>query len=174
MFSTRSIANIALGVAAMIAGGFAIFQLSAIFPSPLTKFIMMAPFMGLMFYIINWRINQVKTNLMTGLVFTGIMTLMNIFMGMAILFNTLVTHVVIIIFGKNKKTRPFIASLVFSSMTGPTSVLVTKLFIGGAYDTISYWWVGIIWLVTIPLCILGILFAKRICTFLPNPTSNNH
>lgn len=174
MLSTRNIANIALGVAAMIAGGFMIFQLSAIFPSPLTKFMMMAPFMALMFYIINWRINQPNTILFTGLVFMGIMAIMNIFMGLAILLDTLFTHVLLRVIVKSDSKRPFYAALIFSSLVGPISVLVTKLFIGGAYDLFGYEWVLIIWVVTIPLCLLGVFFGKHICTFLPNPKNESH
>lgn len=174
MLSTRNIANIALGVAAMIAGGFMVFQLSAIFPSPLTKFMMMAPFMALMFYIINWRINQPNTNLFTGLVFMGIMAIMNIFMGLAILLDTLITHVLLKIIVKRESSRPFFAALFFSSLVGPISVIITKLFIGGAYDLIGYEWILIIWGVTIPLCLLGVYLGKHICTFLPNPRSESH
>jgi len=167
-FNIKELTYIALGVAAIIAGGFIIFQVSMIFPFPGVKYIMMAPYLSMMFMVIQWKINRRFVLLKAGTVFGLIMLLFNLYMGMAIIVTAILAQSTSQLFPF--KNRYFWASSLFSGYTGLSTLLISKYFIGGIYLKINMTWILVCGLICLLFGMAGAYYAKKIIVYIKRPS----
>jgi len=141
--STKEITYIGLGLAGMIVGGFAIYQVGAFFPIPGVKYILMAPVLSMTFYLLTCLLNGKHIILKTGLVFATMMTMFNIYMGLSIVLATLGSHTIQMLTKKQSY-----GAVAFSFFTGSGALLVSKYLIGGIFAQIN---------------LLGIFITSMLC-----------
>ncbi len=154
------IALIAMSVAMIIGGGIGIYMISAVFPIPGGKYIMMAPFVSTVLYIIQIKLKGNFTILKLGAVFALTMTIINVFMGIAIIVTTLLTHFSIRWIASYEK-KAFWGGVLFAGFMGLSALTITKAFIGGIVDDVPYYWfVGIGMLCSV-FGVFGTMLAKR-------------
>jgi hypothetical protein len=96
-----------------------------------------------------------------GIVFALIMSMINFFMGIAILFTTLLTELSIV-FARSRKSKAFIGSALFSGYTGVSALLITKLFLSDSFVAFSFWWIIIVGCICLIFGVAGTTFAKAI------------
>lgn len=166
----KEITYASIAVAILITGGFLIFQLSLVIPIPGVKYILMAPYLSMIIYILLSKINSKFVLLKFGTVFGLIMMLMNIYMGFTIILTSLLTQGSI--YGIKPKNRALGGSILFATYTGMTALLISKYLIGGVFLEITTNWL----LVTGILCtlfgIIGTLIAKRLMKYFFNYSYN--
>lgn len=155
------IALIAMSVAMIIGGGIGIYMISAVFPIPGGKYILMAPFVSTVLYVIQTKLRGDYTILKLGVVFALTMTIVNIFMGLAILVTTLFTQLSIHLISDHEK-KAFWGSILFAGFTGLFALTITKAFIGGIVDDVPYYWFVLIGLLCSVFGVLGTVLAKRV------------
>jgi energy-coupling factor transport system substrate-specific component len=148
---TKVITNIAMGVGALIVGGLAIFSLSRAIPFPGGKYLLMSPYLSMVMYVIMRKAPSSLTPFMVGAVFGGIMTFVNIFMGIAIV-STGIGASLMTMLTSHKKMKMIVGAVSFSSFTLATSLTLSKYIIGGAFERIPLWWILI-------ATLLGTLFG---------------
>lgn len=163
--STKDIANIAMGIAFLICGGFLILQLSMIFPIPGTKYIFMAPFISMVIYFILQKLEVSYGLLIIGIVFGLVMGIFSIFMTIAIVITTLLSQICVL-FIKNKKRRNIFGSVLFSMFMGLTALLVSKAFIGGPYVDIPVVWIIITGVICAMFGLVGVYIAVKIFSYI--------
>ena len=157
---SNEITTIAMGVATLIGGGMGIYFLSAFFALPGSKYLLMAPYLSTIFYVMQYKLTSKYTLLKIGTVFALIMTVINIFMGIAILLTTLLTYLTVLPF-KSLDLRAFWGSVFFSGYTGGCALMITKYFIGGL-ESVSNLWIAGIALICAGFGVLGTSVAKRV------------
>lgn len=159
--TTKEITHIALGIAALISGGFLIVQIGRTFPIPGGKYIIMAPYLSLVMYLIMSKVDAKAIVLLIGSVLAMIMSLVNLYMGLAIIVTTVLTHLMTLL-ASNKSRKRVLASITFSGFTGGISITVSKYLMGGVFEQIPSIWV----IYTSILCMimggLGVLLASKI------------
>lgn len=161
----REIVNIAIGIAALIGGGMGIYAMSAAFPIPGAKFMLMAPYLSIVLYIIQSRVRSNFVVLKLATVFALIMSFINIFMGLAIVLTGIFTQLSIVKI-KNPERRIFWGSVLFSAYTGLCALVVTKTFIGGVVASVPYWVLVGISIICGCFGIFGTKVAKRILKYM--------
>lgn len=157
----RKITYIALGISALIVGGIAIYQISALFPMPGFKYILMAPYLSMVIYIV---VSKLKTKfgiLKVGLVFGMVMATINIFMMVAIVATTFLTQISILPIPSERKGI-MVGSVLFSAYTGSTALFISKYLIGGVFAAISNGWVLAVGALCLVFGLIGTWTAKRI------------
>lgn len=157
---TRLITNVGLGVAAMIGGGFAIYQISSIFPLPGMKYIMMAPYLSMVIYILIVRVRSRFALLLIGGVFGGIMALINVIMGLSIFATALAAQLIMLPI-KPLKIRAAVGATAFGGFSGIISILISRVFID-IYKQVSYSWMVIALIIATLFGALGAYFASKI------------
>ena len=158
---TKDITYVAFGVAALIAGGFLVLTVSRIMPFPGVKFMLMAPFISMMMYILSVKIENRYAILYIGLVFAGIMTLFNIVMGISIVTTTVLTQLSIL-WIKKIKERATVGGCLYAMYTGLTALVFSKYLIGGVFEMVSYSWIIIVTLICLLFGSLGIIFGNKL------------
>ncbi len=161
---SKAITNIAIGIAAVIGGGLIIFQFSTLVPMPGMKFILMAPYLSMMFYILQMRLISQYSILQIGGLLGCIMSIINIFMGISIILTSLFSMIVTMPF-QNKKTRAAIGSIAFSGFSAITGLTVSKVFIGGIYDEVTIVWMMISFSISLILGGLGAFAANKMTKY---------
>ena len=152
---------IALSVAIMIGGGFAILQFSLFFPFPGTKYMFMSPFLSIIIYVLLFKVPHPFTALKFGLVFGFIMFLINAYMGLAILITALVTELAVFLTPQNRY-KPFFAAISFSATTTMSALFVSKYLIGGIFLEIPFFYIVIAGFISMLGGLLGTFIARRI------------
>lgn len=137
--SAKDLTISGIGIAAMIGGGYFIYQLGYLFPIPGMKYILMAPFMGAILYIITSLVKHRFSLLIIGTAFAGIMTIINIYMGIAILGTTLLSTAIQFIIPIRNKA--FTGALVFPCFSTITALFISKYMIGGVFLKINDLWI---------------------------------
>jgi len=160
----RELTYIALGAATIIVGGFGILQLSLIFPIPGTKYILMAPFLSMMFMVVQTKVDRKFVLIKLGVVFGLIMSLMNLYMGVTILVTSILAQGTSLLLPINNKY--YWGSSLFSAYTGLFALLIPKYFIGGVFEQISMLWIMAVALICFVFGLAGATYAKRIMTYL--------
>lgn len=171
----HEIAMIAVSVAMLIGGGIAIYAVSAAFPVPGAKYIMMAPLLSTVIYVIQMKLAGEYTILKLGAVFALTMAIVNLFMSAAIIATTLLTHISIA-WMKEVPRKAFWGSILFAGYTGLTALSVTKAFIGGLLDDVPYLVFVIIGMLCSVFGVLSSTIAKRIIRHLNdfNPNGDRY
>lgn len=137
---THETAMIAIGVAILIGGGLAIYIVSSALPLPGIKYVIMAPFISTVLFVVQSKLKTPHVLLKFGLVFAMIMTLMNLFMGIAILVTTTATTASVA-WITNLGKKHFWGSVLFSTYTGLFALWVSKVMIGGIFENITPMWI---------------------------------
>jgi hypothetical protein len=156
----KEITYIAVGVAAMIAGGVVIFQLSLVVPIPGVKYILMAPYLSMVIYIL---LSKVKTNyalIKIGCVFGLIMMIMNLYMGLTIIATALLSQ--LSISPIQHQSKAFYGAVLFSAYAGICALVISKYLVGGIFKEISFLWLIATGLICAAFGIIGTILAKKI------------
>ena len=155
----KDITYIALGIGALISGGIVIYQISAFLPIPGLKYILMAPYLSIVMYILLAKIGKPYTLLMVGLVFALVMVTVNVFMSIAILITTLLTQFSMFFMGSVKN---FGGAALFSANTGLCALVVSKYMIGGIFADIPTIWMGYTGLICLVFGVFGAMMGQKI------------
>lgn len=157
----HEIAIIAVSVAMLIGGGIGIYAVGSAFPIPGSKYIMMAPLLSTVIYVIQMKLMGEYTILKLGGVFALTMAIVNLFMAIAILATTLMTQLSI---GwiKDTQKKAFWGSIFFAGYTGLFALTITKAFIGGIVDEVPYFVFVIIGVLCSGFGVFGTVIAKKI------------
>jgi len=167
----KELTYISLGVAILIAGGFAILQLSMIFPIPGTKYILMAPYISMVFMVIQTKLGKQLILLKIGLTFGAIMSIFNLYMGITILLTSVLTQVTMLFLPVRK--RAFWGSSLFSLYMGLSALTVSKHLLGGIFLGISGLWILAIAFICLIFGLAGAMYARRIMTYLNTHITEN-
>lgn len=165
MTKTREITHIAIGVATLLIGGLLILQVSMILPIPGVKYIMMAPYMSMTLYILLDKLRTPYALLKIGAVFAGLMTIINVFMGLAILLTTLCTYLTTLI-KKDERVRNAIGATFFSVYTGLTALMIPKYLMGGVFANVTWQWILLAAVLCGILGTLGTYLARKLTIYL--------
>ena len=138
---TRDMTYIALGIAALISGGFIIYQASLFIAMPGVKYILMAPYLSMIMYILTAKVSVRFPVLTIGTIFGLIMMFMNLFMVAAILMTSVLTEVSTFYMGR-KESRNFIGAVLFSTYTGLSALVISKYAIGGVFASMPIEWIA--------------------------------
>lgn len=130
--NTREMTFIGAAIAVLIAGGYMIVQLTAALPIVGVKYMVIAPYLAMTLYIIMNKIDLKYDILIIGAVLSGLLSMINLYMAVAIITTSLMTQIMIISV-TNRKTRSVIGCLSFSFFTGFISILISKYLIGGVF-----------------------------------------
>jgi len=150
-----------MSVAMIIGGGIGIYMISAFFPIPGGKYIMMAPFISMILYVIQIKLKGKYTLLKIGGVFAMTMMVVNLFMGIAIIVTTVLTFISIRFISDYEK-RAFWGSVLFAGFTGLCALTITKAFIGGILDEVPYYGFIIIGGLCSLFGVMGTNLAKKV------------
>lgn len=138
--NTTTMTQIAMSVAVLIAGGSVIFFLSTFVTLPGSKYVLMAPFLGMVMTICIETIHTSWLVLKINTVFGGIMSFVNLYMGLAIWITGLLTEAIVRVI-PIKKAEAMITAIVYSAITVLTTLVICKFMIGGVvYKTITPTW----------------------------------
>lgn len=163
--TTSALTNIAMGVGALIVGGLAIFSISRIIPFPGGKYLLMAPYLSMVIYVIMHRVPRSITPFLVGGVFGGIMGFVNLFMGLSIVLTGIGAALSSVPF-KDEKHKIFIGATAFSTFTLLTSLNISKYMIGGVFETIPNWWIYAATLIGTGFGAFGALIGRHILKYL--------
>lgn len=167
MARTKDITNTAIGVAAIIGGGFVIFQFSNMFPIPGMKYIMMAPFLSLMFYILLAKLDNPFSLLRISVVFGGIMMVINIAMGSSIIVTGILAQLVILPI-KDPHMKNIVGSIAFAGLTSPVALLLSKLIIQGYFEVLTPEWMFVAFLISSTTGAMGTYLAVKLYKLVNN------
>lgn len=159
--STAEITNIAIGVGILFTGGWAILTLSRFIPFPGGKYLLMSPYSALILYLMQRKVPRFYTSFAFSLVFALIMTIINMFMGAAILLTGIMTSL-ILFFVRSEALRPTFAGVLYAAFTLITALTISKYLIGGAFLMVPNWWIGLSGVLGGIFGLLGTTAGKRI------------
>lgn len=156
---TKELTTIGISIAAVIGGGLTMYLTSSMIPVPGFKYIMLSPLLSLTIYILQRRIAQKHTIIKFGIAFSFIMSLMNIYMGLAIFMTTIMTYLSTRLIRVNP---PMSSGILFSFYTGFVSLLISKYMIGGIFQEISFVAMGVVGLFCSLFGWIGVMLGKKI------------
>lgn len=160
----KELTYISVAVATMIVGGFTIVQLSMVLPIPGVKYILMSPYLSMVIYILLSKVRQTYALLKFGVIFGGVMMMMNLYMGLAIIVTALLSQLSIMFVATGRK--PFYGGVCFSVYTGLSALLTAKYLIGGSFRLISNGWLLVTGILCLVFGAIGTLLAKKILLYL--------
>ena len=162
---TKDITYIALGIAALICGGIAIYQVSSFVAIPGVKYILLAPYLSMIMYVLISKIKVKHAVFVIGVPFGLIMVLMNVFMMVAIIMTSFLTEVSLLGVRKPEK-RAVMGAIFFSGYTGLSSLLISKYAIGGIFEQIPLNWILFTTILCISFGIIGALMGRKILRYI--------
>ncbi|MBM7561042.1 hypothetical protein [Fusibacter tunisiensis] len=165
--STSILTQIAMAVAAIIVGGYAIYIVSSQVPLPGVKYSAMAPYLSLVMAIVITFFRLKNIVLVVNSVFAMIMTLISPYMGLAIFSTGLATQVVSNLIPDRFLLKTQIVASIYSAFVAGIALQVSKYFIGGAfYDQITWPYVFLLMGIAFVLGLIGghygVLIGKRV------------
>lgn len=158
---TQIITRIAMTVAVLIAGGYAIFILSSLFPLPGVKYLLMTPYLSLIITVVLKTIHTRYVVLKINTVFALIMSIINIYMGLAILLTGICAQVVVMLLGSFKYGVQLSAAS-YSAFTVGSALLVSRFLIGGVFEHISVGWIATAAVLAFAMGLLGSILGNQI------------
>lgn len=159
--SVKDITTISIGIAALIGGGIVVYQLSAVVPIPGTKYLLMAPYLSMIVFIIMNRVKSKYAILYIGIAFGLIMSLFNLFMTIAIISTAVLSYVSMVPIRKSK-IRKIVGASLFSAYTGLSALSISKYMIGGVFERIKNEWILVVTVFCWGFGVLGVLLANKI------------
>lgn len=127
--NTSVLTQIAIAVAAIIVGGYAIYIVSSQVPLPGIKYTAMSPYLSLVIAVVLISFDIKNIILIVNAVFAMMMTIINPYMGMAILSTGVLTQMVDYLIPSGLKYRVHIVAASYSAFVAGTALTVSKLFI---------------------------------------------
>ncbi len=159
--STRDITYMAIGIAAMIVGGFVIYQISMVLPIPGVKYILMSPYLSMVIFMILSKVRQNYAMLKFGCVFGFIMCIINVFMGASILLTAFLTQgSMLAVKGHDKQV--LIGAILFSGYAGFSALAISKYLIGGVFREIPDIWLFNTGILCLGFGAIGTVFATKV------------
>lgn len=152
---------IGLSIAIIIGGGMAIYMIAAVFPLPGIKYIFVAPFVSTIFYVVQHKLKGKYILPKIGTVFGLVMSVINMYMGLAILITTFLAYISSF-YLKSESKRIFWSSAFFSGYTGLIAILVSKYLIGGVFLEIPNSMIALNSILGLIFGILGNNLAKTV------------
>ncbi|MBN2794137.1 MAG: hypothetical protein JXR88_01925 [Clostridia bacterium] len=157
--NTIEITSISISIAAVIGGGLALYLTSSMIPIPGFKYIMLSPLLSLTIYILQRRITKKSTILKFGLTFSFLMSVINLYMGLAIFITTVLTYLTQLII---RWQPPIISGIFFSFYTGFVSLLISKYLIGGIFQEITLIAMGVVGLFCSLFGWIGVVLGHKV------------
>ncbi|WP_408955453.1 hypothetical protein [Natroniella sp. ANB-PHB2] len=139
-YTTKELVIISITVALMVVVGFIFYAVSNLLLFPGYRFIILGSFLGFMITIPILKIRKIGVITITSIVFAMIMSLISIFMGLAIIMTALATELTAFLLFKNyAKEYKIIFSAAFYPFYGAlTFIYISSLLIGkNIYDLIG-------------------------------------
>ena len=135
---TNDLTKIAITVAALIVGGYAIYFVSAHIPLPGMKYTVMAPFLSMLMGIALVILDQKYSVLWINLVFGCIMFLVNPYMGVSIILVGLLTQMSAFLIPEKCVFKKQAVAALYSAFVASIALSVSFLFIASEiYETVS-------------------------------------
>lgn len=158
---TRELTYLGMSIASLIGGGLAIYLVASFLPIPGVKYIMLSPLLSLVIYIVLSHIKGKIIMLKFGFAFGAIMSMMNLYMGLAILTTTIMTQLSIL-FYRGYKYKAMLAGILFAFYTGVSSLLISKYMIGGIFSEIALLAIILVGLACSIFGFIGSFIGKRV------------
>lgn len=157
----QTLTQLAMTVAALIAGGYVIFIVSSFFPLPGIKYLLMSPYLSLVIAIVMRNIHTKVAILKINTVFALIMSMINIYMGLAIFLTGFCTQIVATLLVSFKYVVQLSAAS-YSAFTVGSALLVSRVVIGGPiFKLISWQWIVLATLISFILGLLGGILGNQ-------------
>lgn len=164
-YSAKDISIIALTAVLTVVFGYVFYLAGSLIPIPGYKFVVFAPFLGLMMYIPVARIRRIGVISAASFVFALLMAPVTFFMGIAILATGVCTDLVsFLIFRKYTSTKKIIASVAFfPSFAVLWAFLISNYLTGNVLYRLAGGWlvIGFLCIVLYPLGILGAYISDK-------------
>lgn len=165
--NTSILTQIAIAVAAIIVGGYAIYIVSSQVPLPGAKYTAMSPYLSLIIAVVLISFDFKNIILLVNAVFAMMMTIINPYMGIAILTTGILTQIVDYLIPRRFKYRIYVVAASYSAFVSGTALAVSKLFIDSVvFDMITGPYLillmGIAFVLGIFGAHFGIIIGKRI------------
>lgn len=118
---------ISLLVSMLIGGGYVLYIVSTYFPLPGMKYVILAPYVSLIICALRILIKHKWAVIRFNTIFAMIMSLISVYMSMAIIITTILTEITGLVFGKfNYESRSVITSAFYSFYSVFISLLTVK------------------------------------------------
>lgn len=155
---TKNITEIGIALATLIVGGYAIFMVGGAIVLPGFKYLLMGPYLSLVMTIVIMRIKVKYLIFKFNLVFAGIMSMLNIFMGLSILLTGIATELTTSLVRGNLKLKSVVGGSFYSGYVTMSALIVSKMMIGGPiFEKITNTWILIAFLIA---CLLGFIGSR--------------
>lgn len=136
---TKDITQIAMTVSAMLVGGFLIYMISSRFPLPGFKYAAMSPYLSFIVAMLLINFNLKRSVLIVNTVFAMVMSMVSIYMGLAIFSTGVLTQITQTMVPKGWRYKNTVVSALYSVYTVGTALTVSKLFIAKEIFEIITW-----------------------------------
>ncbi len=127
--NTSVLTQIAIAVSAIIVGGYAIYIVSSQIPLPGAKYTAMSPYLSLIMAVMLISFDIKNIILLVSAVFAMLMSIINPYMGVAILSTGILTQLVDYFIPNRFKYRVYCVAASYSAFVAGTAMTVSKLFI---------------------------------------------
>lgn len=155
---TKNITEIGIALATLIVGGYAIFMVSGAIVLPGIKYILMGPYLSLVMTIVIRRIKTKYLIIKFNFVFAAVMSMLNPFMGLAILLTGIATEITSSVVKNNLNLKSIIAGTFYSGYVTMSALIVSKLLIGGPiFEKITNTWILTAFVIA---CLSGFIGSK--------------
>ncbi len=152
---THEITQIGMSVAMLIAGGVGVLFLSRFLPIPGTKYLFMGAYIGLVMSAVVYLFSTSYIILKINVVLAGILSVITIYMGIAILITGIGTQLICSIF-LHKTYRGIFVGMTYAGLTVLTSIVISKFFIGDAlFVAVDGRWIAVTVLLAMLLGSIG-------------------
>lgn len=136
---TKDITQIAMTVSAMLVGGFIIYMISSRFPLPGFKYAAMSPYLSFIVAMLLINFNLKRSVLIVNTVFALVMSMVSLYMALAIFSTGVLTQITQMIVPKRWQFKNLVVSALYSVYTVGTALAVSKLFIAREIFEIITW-----------------------------------
>lgn len=124
---------ISLLVSILLGGGYVLYIISTYFPLPGMKYVILAPYLSLIICALRVLIKHKWAVLRFNIVFAMIMSLISIYMSMAIIVTTILTEITSILFGKvSFDFKNIVSSALYSFYSVLISLITVKYILFSA------------------------------------------
>ena len=155
-WKTKDITQIAMTVSAMLVGGFMIYLFSSRFPLPGFKYAAMSPYLSFIVAMILINFSLKGSILIVNAVFAMVMSLVSLYMAMAIFMTGVLTEITQRILPKEWRYKNQVVSAMYSVYTVGTALIVSKLFIAKEiFEKITWPYIFILMVLAFGLGLLG-------------------
>lgn len=163
--TTRQLTYDALTLTLLIVGGVVLYYLSKIVPLPGAKFLLMAPYLTIVLYYPVKRSPKPGTITVINLAFAALLSLVTLFMGLAIVLSGLLTDLTVAVLFRRYDTKWKIRLGIafYPAFAMLTSIFITDMITGKKlYGAFGPWPVTIMTILTYALGVFGAFVGEII------------